>query len=103
MENKNLEKLKQKQLNQLEKLAKNRSEKLIEEIKIAFADNSYPKDKYVSGSAKHNLECEEHRESHEFFVGKTWQEVLDEKSYRKLCGGQSYFNSWAWVTTFRHI
>lgn len=92
----NIEEKKQIYNKQLKEITENRSESLIGEIKSAFADVQYPENEYISGLAEHNKECEEHRECYDFFVGKKWHQTLDEKSYRKLCGGQSYFNDSAW-------
>ena len=71
-------------------------EKLIEEIKEAFAENEYPGDENLVVSAAHRAECEECREIYEFFVGKSWQDCLAEEFSRKACGGESLLNAAAW-------
>lgn len=88
--------LKEKYLKQLENVTKRKSYGLIKEIKQVFSTGKYPENEFISGSAEINQDSWEFRECHEYFVGKKWEDCLDEKSYRKLIGGQSYFNTKAW-------
>ncbi len=75
---------------------KTRSKPLIKNIKEAFANVPYPKDENLISTPEHRAECEECEELYNFFVGKTWEEMLDEKSYDWLDNAQSFFLPLAW-------
>lgn len=88
--------LKEQYLFQLDRVNKKFSFDLIEEIKVAFREVEYPESKFFSGDEKHNVECSECYDCHIYFVGKTWEECLDEQSNLKLYGCQSFFKSDVW-------
>lgn len=71
-------------------------DQLIEKIKKTFSGNKYPGDENLIASPEHLAECEECRGYYDYFVGKSWTKCLEQKSYGKLCGGQSFFKPLAW-------
>jgi len=71
-------------------------DELIEKIEIAFSGNKYPGDENLISSQEHLAECEECRGYYDYFVGKSRKQILEEDSYGKLGGGQSFFKPLAW-------
>ncbi|MGI8788608.1 MAG: DUF6714 family protein [Pyrinomonadaceae bacterium] len=92
------EKLKLKKVysQRLRKIAKARSEPLIENIKEAFAGIPYPKDENLISTPEHRAECDECQEIYHFFVGKTWKETLNKESSGLLSHARSFFLPLAW-------
>lgn len=88
--------LKQIHLQRLEEITKTHSKPLIENIEKAFANVSYPGDENLISTPEHRAMCDECEGIYNFFVGKTWQETLDEKSDSWLDLGQSFFLPLAW-------
>ena len=89
-------KLKQIYLRRLKKITKARSKFLVENINNAFANVPYPKDENLISSPEHRAECEECQGLYDFFVGKTWEKTLGEKSFGWLSHAQSFFLPPAW-------
>jgi len=81
----------------LRAVKKHRSEPLIERIKNAFAGVVYPGNENIVSTSEHRAECEECQEIYDFFVSKTWEEILDEEESDNWLGyGQSFFEPLAW-------
>lgn len=69
----------------------------IEKVKKAFADVPYPNLEYFAGSPEHNQKCDECREANDFFVGKKWEDCLDdEEAFRQLGNGEPFFETSVW-------
>lgn len=67
-----------------------------EKVKKAFADVPYPKLEIFAGSPEHNLKCHECREANDFFIGKKWEDCLDDEAFRQLGNGRNFFHISAW-------
>ena len=69
----------------------------VEKVEKAFADVPYPNLEYFAGSPEHNQTCDECREANDFFVGKKWENCLDdEESFRQLGNGFPFFKPSVW-------
>jgi len=72
-------------------------EDFIEKVKKAFADVQYPNLEYFAGSSEHNRKCYECREANDFFIGKKWEDCLDDdEAFRQLGNGLSFFKTSVW-------
>lgn len=72
-------------------------DEFIENVKRAFADVPYPNLEYFAGSAGHNQKCDECRAANDFFLGKKWEDCLnDDEAFRQLGDGESFFHTSAW-------
>jgi hypothetical protein len=76
----------------------------IEKVKRAFADVQSPNLEYFAGSPEHNQKCDECREANDFFVGKKWEDCLDdEEAFRQLVTGKVFFSLPSGITFYRLI
>jgi hypothetical protein len=89
-------KLKQIYLRRLKKITKARSDGLIGNIKEAFANVLYPGNENLISTPEHRASCGECQKLYDYFVGKTWEETLDEKSFGWLSHAKSFFLPLAW-------
>ncbi|MEK7725173.1 MAG: DUF6714 family protein [Acidobacteriota bacterium] len=72
------------------------ADEFIKKVKLAFVNNKYPGDDNLVSSAEHRAKCDECKRTYDFLVGKTWEDCLNEESYRKLGGAQSYMKPLTW-------
>ena len=69
----------------------------IKKVKKAFADVPYPNLEFFAGSFEHNQKCDECREINDFFIGKKWEDCLeDDEASRNLGEGWFFFHTSAW-------
>lgn len=68
----------------------------IAKVKNAFSKNEYPDDENIISSPEHRAICDECSRYYDFFVGKTWEDCLNDESYRELGGAQSFFTTLGW-------
>jgi hypothetical protein len=70
---------------------------LIDRITEAFCEVPYPGDSCIIASPSHLQVCDECRGLHNSLVGKTWQEVLENKElHGKVSHGMSFFTAAGW-------
>lgn len=82
-------------LQRLDKVVKNQSAQLIADIKEAFANVPYPGDENLIDN-EHRATCEECQEIYTYFIGKLWENCLDEESSIWVSHAQCFFTPLAW-------